>query len=73
MTRILDVKSVTVRFGGVCAVNDVSFHLDKGELLGFIGPNGAGKTTMMRVITGVVRPTTGSIRMGDKELMGDKD
>ncbi|WP_020591991.1 ABC transporter ATP-binding protein [Kiloniella laminariae] len=68
MTTLLDVSAVTVRFGGVTAVNGVSFSLNKGELLGFIGPNGAGKTTMMRAITGVVTPTEGEIRLLGKIL-----
>ncbi|MEH6526932.1 MAG: ABC transporter ATP-binding protein [Sneathiella sp.] len=70
MTRLLDIKNVTVRFGGVTAIDDVTFHLDEGELLGFIGPNGAGKTTMMRAITGVVTPQEGSIQLMGQELIG---
>ncbi|WP_419901373.1 ABC transporter ATP-binding protein [Kiloniella sp.] len=70
MSKLLEVSNVKVQFGGVIAVNDVSFSLDEGELLGFIGPNGAGKTTMMRAITGVVTPTTGSIVLAGEELVG---
>jgi branched-chain amino acid transport system ATP-binding protein len=70
MTRLLDIRNVTVRFGGVTAIDDVTFHLDEGELLGFIGPNGAGKTTMMRAITGVVTPQDGSILLMGQELIG---
>ncbi|MEH6630513.1 MAG: ABC transporter ATP-binding protein [Halopseudomonas aestusnigri] len=70
MSKLLEVSNVKVQFGGVIAVNDVSFSLNEGELLGFIGPNGAGKTTMMRAITGVVTPASGSIVLGGKELIG---
>jgi len=58
---LLSVENVTMRFGGVTAVEDVSLELGRGELLGFIGPNGAGKTTLMRIITGVLRPQAGSV------------
>ena len=58
---LLRVDHVSVRFGGVVAVDDVSLHLDENRLLGFIGPNGAGKTTLMRVVTGVLRPSRGRV------------
>ena len=58
---LLRVDSVTMRFGGVVAVEDVSLEVDEGELLGFIGPNGAGKTTLMRIVTGVLRPQRGRV------------
>ena len=61
MSAILEVAGVTVRFGGVTAVDDVSFSVEAGEFLGLIGPNGAGKTTLLRVVTGVVRPQAGRI------------
>ena len=50
-TRILEVDNVTLRFGGVVALNEVSFHINEGEILGLIGPNGAGKTTCFNVMT----------------------
>jgi ABC-type branched-subunit amino acid transport system ATPase component len=59
---ILEVDALTMRFGGVMALNDVSFDIRQGEILGLIGPNGAGKTTVFNVITGVYRPTRGQIR-----------
>jgi branched-chain amino acid transport system ATP-binding protein len=58
---LLSVRNVTMRFGGVTAVEDVSLDLAENRLLGFIGPNGAGKTTLMRIITGVLRPQQGSV------------
>ncbi len=59
--RILDLVNVTMRFGGVTALNDVTFHIDRGEILGLIGPNGAGKTTCFNVMTGVYRATEGEV------------
>ncbi|MGN6752908.1 MAG: ABC transporter ATP-binding protein [Intrasporangium sp.] len=60
--RILEVDNVTLRFGGVVALNEVSFHINQGEILGLIGPNGAGKTTCFNVMTGVYQPTSGDVR-----------
>ena len=57
--RLLEVDAVTLRFGGVVALDEVSFHINKGEILGLIGPNGAGKTTCFNVMTGVYQPTSG--------------
>ena len=68
MSAILTVSGVTVAFGGVTAVDDVSFEVQEGQLLGLIGPNGAGKTTMMRAITGIVRPDEGSISLAGQRL-----
>ena len=50
---MIEVQHLTKRYGSVTAVDDVSFRVDKGEILGFLGPNGAGKTTTMRVLTGL--------------------
>jgi branched-chain amino acid transport system ATP-binding protein len=61
MSAILEVKGVTVTFGGVHAVKDVSFEVKCGGLLGLIGPNGAGKTTTLRMVTGVIRPQVGRV------------
>ena len=62
--QILQVSGVAKRFGGVMAVQDVSFDIQPGEILGLIGPNGAGKTTLVNMITGVAAPTRGSIVLG---------
>ncbi len=70
MTALLEVREVSVRFGGVKALEDVSFHLDGGELLGLLGPNGAGKTTAMRAITGIVTPQQGEVRLEGRNLVG---
>ncbi|WBB82249.1 ABC transporter ATP-binding protein [Micromonospora sp. WMMD882] len=70
---LLDVDHVTLRFGGVTALDDVSFSLFRGEILGLIGPNGAGKTTCFNVMTGVYRPTSGAVRFdGGQQVTGRK-
>jgi branched-chain amino acid transport system ATP-binding protein len=69
---LLDVDHVTLRFGGVVALNDVSFQLYQGEILGLIGPNGAGKTTCFNVMTGVYKPTSGKVEFDGKRITGRK-
>ncbi|MFX1310611.1 MAG: ATP-binding cassette domain-containing protein, partial [Promethearchaeota archaeon] len=61
MGTVLQVKNLTKRFGGLTAVNDVSFEIERGSLIGLIGPNGAGKTTLFNLIAGSEKPNTGSI------------
>ena len=68
----LEIKGLTKRFGGLQAVNDVSFSMERDQILGLIGPNGAGKTTLLRLITGILKPDTGSVRFMGKELIGRK-
>jgi branched-chain amino acid transport system ATP-binding protein len=68
MQPLLSVRDVTVRFGGITAISEVSFDVQPGELLGLIGPNGAGKTTMMRAIVGIVRPQRGSVLLEGRPL-----
>ncbi|GIM96422.1 ABC transporter ATP-binding protein [Paractinoplanes toevensis] len=69
---LLEVDHVTLRFGGVVALNDVSFSLRRGEIFGLIGPNGAGKTTCFNAMTGVYQPTSGAIRFQGESLVGKK-
>ncbi|MET8149446.1 ABC transporter ATP-binding protein [Actinoplanes sp. NPDC049668] len=69
---LLVVDNVTLRFGGVVALNEVSFSLRKGEIFGLIGPNGAGKTTCFNAMTGVYRPTSGGIRFQGESIVGKK-
>jgi branched-chain amino acid transport system ATP-binding protein len=67
---ILEGQGVTKYFGGLAAVNDVSFHIRSGEILGLIGPNGAGKTTLFNLIAGVYRPDRGTLRFGGRDIGG---
>ncbi|MEU4678164.1 ABC transporter ATP-binding protein [Micromonospora sp. NPDC023737] len=69
---LLEVDHVTLRFGGVVALNDVNFTLYKGEIFGLIGPNGAGKTTCFNAMTGIYRPTEGEIRFRGERINGKK-
>ena len=62
-TDILDVTHLSMRFGGIVAVNDLSFTAKRGDITALIGPNGAGKTTVFNCITGFYKPTTGMIRL----------
>ena len=62
--KLMEVSDLSMRFGGLLAVNGVKLDIDKGEVISIIGPNGAGKTTMMDVITGKTRPDTGSAWFG---------
>ena len=63
---ILELENVTMQFGGVVAVDSLSMHVDKGEIVALIGPNGAGKTTAFNVVTGVYAPTNGNVKMRGK-------
>ncbi|MFO7193252.1 MULTISPECIES: ABC transporter ATP-binding protein [Thermocrispum] len=65
---LLEMDNVTVRFGGLVALDSVSFHIKRGEILGLIGPNGAGKTTCFNAMTGVYRPTSGRVLLEGKPL-----
>ncbi|MDN5926316.1 MAG: ABC transporter ATP-binding protein [Hyphomicrobiales bacterium] len=67
---ILEVDSLTRQFGGLVAVNDVSFSVRKGEILGIIGPNGAGKTTLFSLISGFMKPTKGEVRFCGERITG---
>jgi len=68
MSVILEVRNVTVRFGGVLALDDVSFKVNQGEFLCLIGPNGAGKTTMMRAVTGVIKPQAAQVLLAGRDI-----
>ena len=67
---LLEVASVTKRFGGLTAVDQTSLRVEEGEIVGLVGPNGAGKTTLLNVIAGVYRPDGGSIRFRGEEIAG---
>lgn len=68
MDTMIEVKNLSKRFGSFTAVNDVSFFVSSGEVLGFLGPNGAGKSTTMKMITGFLAPTAGSVKVGGHDV-----
>jgi branched-chain amino acid transport system ATP-binding protein len=70
MDNILEVSRLTKRFHGVVAVDDVSFHLEQGEILGLIGPNGAGKTTLVSMVNGTLEPTRGDLVFEGRSMRG---
>src|SRR5690348_4985413 len=65
---LLQMSDVTIKFGGLTALSEVSFDINRGEILGLIGPNGAGKTTCFNVMTGVYAATSGTVRFDGKPL-----
>ena len=72
MTRdyILKVNQIRKQFGGIVAIQDLSFNLGQGEVLGLVGPNGSGKTTMMNLISGALKPTSGTISLYGRKISG---
>lgn len=70
---ILTVKNLTKKFGQFTVLKSISFHLKKGEILGLLGPNGAGKTTTIQCILGLIKPTSGKIRIFGKEMAQDRE
>ncbi len=69
---LLELKRVSMFFGGLAAISDVSFNIEKGEILGLIGPNGAGKTTLFNVVNGFYKPTKGEVFFNNKKISGLK-
>src|SRR4029453_16834779 len=70
---MLDIKNIRKSFGPLVAVDDVSFSLAGGQLVGLLGPNGAGKTTTVSMIAGLLTPDRGEVLVGGKRLAGDTD
>ncbi|MGQ9624168.1 MAG: ABC transporter ATP-binding protein [Candidatus Bathycorpusculaceae bacterium] len=68
--RLLEVEKITKGFGGLLAVNNVSFKVEEGEIVGIIGPNGAGKTTLFNLITGYLKPDSGKVRLRGEDITG---
>jgi len=68
----LEVEALTKSFGGLQAVKNVRFRMEQKEILGLIGPNGAGKTTLLRLLMGILKPDSGSVRFQGKQLVGMK-
>lgn len=67
---MLKIEQATIKFGGLVAVNEVSFEVKDGSIFGLIGPNGAGKTTLFNIISGVYAPTSGKIYLQDEDITG---
>ena len=72
MGIILEVKNLTKKFGGLTAVNDANFEIQRGEMIGLIGPNGAGKTTLFHLISGFEKPNSGSVLFDGVDITGKK-
>lgn len=70
MSKVLDVKNLSISFGGLRAVDDFNIEIDSGELYGLIGPNGAGKTTVFNLLTGVYKPDEGKIFLDGENITG---
>lgn len=64
----LEIEKLTKHFGGLVAVNNISFQIGRNEMVGLIGPNGAGKTTVLRLITGILKPDSGQVRFKGKDI-----
>ncbi len=69
MTALIEIERLTKRFGAFTAVDDVSFTVSRGEVLGFLGPNGAGKSTTMRMLAGFMTPTAGTARICGEDVV----
>ena len=72
MEAVVEARDLMRRFGGLVAVDGYSLRLDEGDLVGLIGPNGAGKTTAFNLLTGVLKPTSGTIAVGGSDLTGSR-
>lgn len=70
---VISAKGVTKRFGDIIAVNDISFEVKKGEIFAFLGPNGAGKSTTIKMLTTMLRPTSGELRLAGHDVTTERD
>jgi ABC-2 type transport system ATP-binding protein len=71
MSNMIEVNKLTKQFGQVLAVDNISFHVKKGEVVGFLGPNGAGKSTTMRILTTYIPATSGTASVAGFDVMND--
>lgn len=71
MSTLLEIQNLTKRFGAITAVDDLSFSVERGEVLGFLGPNGAGKSTTMKIVTGFLPATSGRVTVGGHDVETD--
>jgi ABC-2 type transport system ATP-binding protein len=65
---MIEVKNLSKYYGSITAINDISFNISQGDIIGFLGPNGAGKTTTMKILTCFMRPTKGSVKIGGYDI-----
>ena len=70
--KILDINNLCKKFGDFTAVNDISLHVNKGDIYGFLGPNGAGKSTTLRMVLGLIKPSKGEILINGENISGSK-
>jgi branched-chain amino acid transport system ATP-binding protein len=68
MSALLELRDITIRFGGLVAVDGVSLEVEEGKVVALIGPNGAGKSTMFNVVTGIYPPTSGAVLFRDEGI-----
>ena len=71
MNSIIQIQDLSRSFGSNCAINGVSFTVEEGEVFGLLGPNGSGKTTLVRLLNGVLAPTSGTAMLFDRDVMVD--
>jgi ABC-type multidrug transport system ATPase subunit len=68
--KILDINNLFKNFGAFTAVNNISLHVNKGDIYGFLGPNGAGKSTTLRMVLGLIKPSNGEILINGENILG---
>ncbi|MEO8108992.1 MAG: ATP-binding cassette domain-containing protein [Ginsengibacter sp.] len=73
MQKIIEVENLTKKFKEITAVNNLSFHVNEGDVYGFLGQNGAGKSTTMRMLLTLIKPTSGSISIFNKALFSHRE
>jgi ABC-2 type transport system ATP-binding protein len=71
--KIIDAKNIVKRFGDMTAVDDITFNVDKGEIFAFLGPNGAGKSTTIKMMTTMLRPTSGTLKLAGHDVTKERD
>ncbi len=71
MNTIIQIQDLTRSFGNTCAINGISFTVEEGEVFGLLGPNGSGKTTLVRLLNGVLAPTSGKVTLFGRDVTVD--
>lgn len=71
--RVLELSEVSKKIKGRTVIDNVSFHMKKGEICGFVGPNGSGKTTLIRLLTGLIKPSSGVVKLNSKDVFISRD